>query len=469
MLNSIRGNEPIADNTSATKNDNSKALKNGANIGSASNQKSTTKYINPKTLEADKLSDISQAKIELATKTLKKELSEELNRDIIASNRKNMANDRANNQETAFTNSSNDDLSPRVQELRRRQRVVIGMGDELTKNEHALHKMQETLSSMSKFFAASEIDLVQFEDDETHKITLQENMATIKNQLQDTRQQISAQAAQIDVLESGKRASHDLLELARKELIHSIEGAKSTVAKLEMKTTQEEKLNNRVNELQEMVEAKTNENNSFQKETAVHISSTTRLNDQISKQKKQNEQLEKTRSNLVDERDKVLHNSIELQKNIASLTNSNSDLSGKLDTVQLELKSTLEDFEIKTGYHKNEISALKSTIVDSEQQTRTAEKREEIANLENAGLKSQIGIETAKRIDYEKRCIEQAEKISDLERSLEQSHINHDALKSCYLLVKSEVEQQKIEPLRPARKNVGETPPMQHTNELELS
>jgi len=469
MLNSIRGNEPIVDNTSATKSDNSKALKNGTNIGSASNQKSTTKYISPQTPEADKLSDISQAKIELATKTLKKELSEELNRDIIASNRKNMANDRAKNQESAITNSPNDDLSPRVQELRRRQRVVIGMGDELTRNEHALHKMQETLSSMSKFFAASEIDLVQFEEDETHKNTLQENMATKKNQLQDTRQQISAQAAQIDVLESGKRASHDLLELARKELIHSIEGAKSTVAKLEMKTTQEEKLNNRVNELQELVEAKTNENNSFQKETAVHVSNTTRLNDQISKQKKQNEQLEKTRSNLVDERDKVLHNSIELQKNIVSLTNSNTDLSGKLDTVQLELKSTLEDFEIKTGYHKNEISALKSTIVESEQQTRTAEKREEIADLENAGLKSQIGIETAKRIDYEKRCIEQAEKISDLERSLEQSHINHDALKSCYLLVKSEIEQQKIEPLRPARKNIGETPPMQHAKKLELS
>ena len=303
MLNSIRSNEPIIDSTNTKKINNSKALNNGIDVDSTSKQKSTMKYINPEILETDKLSDVSQAKIELATKTLKKELSEELNRDIIACTHENIAADRAKNQESAIINSQDNDLSPRVQELRRRQGVVIGMGDELTKNEHALHKMQETLSSMSKFFAASEIDLVQFEEDETQKNTLQENMATLKNQLQDTRQQISTQTAQINVLESGKRASHDLLELARKELIHSIEGAKSAVAKLEMKTTQEEKLNNRVNELLESVEAKTNENNSFQKEIAVHVSNTTHLNEQISKQKKQNEQLEKTRSNLVDERD----------------------------------------------------------------------------------------------------------------------------------------------------------------------
>ena len=470
MTNSIRGNEPIVDNTNATKMGNSKTLNNGKDIDSASNQKTAAKYTSPETSgTGNKQSDISQARIDQATKTLNKELSEELNRDLLASRSKNRAPDQAKKKKSVLENSLNDDLSPRVQELRRRQKVVIGMGDELIKSEQTLHIMQETLNSMSKFFAASEFDLVRFEQDETQKHILQENTATLKNQLQDTRQQISAQAAQIDILVSGKRANHDLLELARKELIHSIEGAKSTGAKLEIKTTQEEKLKNRVSELLESLEVKTNENNSLQKEAAVHASNLTRLNDQVSKQNKQNEQFEKIRSNLVDERDKVLGDSIKLQKNIVSLTNSNNGLSGKLDTVQLELKSTLEDFEIKTGYHTNEISALKSTNNELEQQILTAEKREEIAELENAGLKSQIGIETAKRIDYEKRCIEQAEKISDMERALEQSQINHDALKSCYLLAKSELEQQKVEPLRPSRKNIGETPPMQHAKKLELS
>ncbi len=466
MLNSIRGNEPIVENTSATKIDKSNVLNNGVDIDPVSSKRSEAGFINPETPRtANKLPDISQAKIEQATKTLKKELSEELNRDLNAN--KNKAPERAIKPKTTTANRPDDSLSPRVQELRRRQRVVIGMSDDLTKNEHMLHDMQETLSSMSKYFAATEIDLAKFEQDETQKDILQENTATLKNQLQDTRQQILAQAAQIDVLESGKRANHDLLELARKELIHSIEEAKTTAAKLKIKSDQEEKQSNRVNELSEALEHKISENNELQKDGAVQASNVTRLDNQITKQKKQNEELEKTRTKLVDERDRVLHDTIELQKTITSLTNSKTDLSGKLDAAQLELKSSLEDFEIKVGYHKNEITVLNTTIKELEQQNLTSVKHGEIIDLENVGLKSQIGVETAKRIDFEKSCIEQSEKISDLERLLEQGQINHDTLKSVYLLAKSELEQQKIEPLRPARTNVGETPSMQHTNELE--
>ena len=103
-------------------------------------QKPSPKYINPETTRTDnKLSDIIQAKIEQATKTLKKELSEELNRDLLANKRKNMATDRTKNQETAISNGQGDDLSPRVQELRRRQRVVIGMGGETRGGDGGIH------------------------------------------------------------------------------------------------------------------------------------------------------------------------------------------------------------------------------------------------------------------------------------------------------------------------------------------
>ena len=94
MLNSIRGNEPIVENTSATKIDKSNVLNNGVDIDPVSSKRSEAGFINPETPRtANKLPDISQAKIEQATKTLKKELSEELNRDLNAN--KNKAPERA--------------------------------------------------------------------------------------------------------------------------------------------------------------------------------------------------------------------------------------------------------------------------------------------------------------------------------------------------------------------------------------
>ncbi len=418
--------------------------------------------------------DDSEHKIDMATQALNQGLREELDKDLKANITDDIAshNVETNVTDTAITsptfedNLSQAENSPRIQELRRRQKNLAELSRGLTESEKAIRNTHDMLNSINKFFAASEVEMVQFERNEASNLVLKDNTKTLKNQLQDTRQRLLTQATLIDTLESNKRSNQGLLERARKELIHSIEGAKLTTAKLDAKSRSVEKLNSRVEELGEAFENKNNENNQLREKIVVHASEISQLTVQIGKLQKQNEQLELARSILVKDHDQDLLEIMELQNTITTLTESNTNLQSEMETAESELKSKTEDFDIKLAYQENENQTLKSTVRELEKLIQNADEQSVILVNENADLKAKNGIETAKRIDFEKRCIEETEKVSQLEQTLEQYQLKSETLKSQYLLIKSELEQAKVSKLRPALK---ETPPMHHNNDMQYS
>ncbi len=402
-------------------------------------QKTGNATTNPDTKPEGAPEQSDETRIEKAADALGKVLSKQLNKELNTAPPLASSAAQSTIRSEGKSNGS-PSISPRLVELQQKQKMLAGITGDSVNYELMLHRLQDKFADFSQFLTGTETDLQQLDQLETDNKSLSNSLEITTRQLEEAKQQIATLHSVISEHEAGKAEGRRILDNARKELIHAIEAGKIVSSELESKEQALSRQQSDISKLKDACEQKFNENLKLTRQSEQLVNKSSKLSEATGKVEKENELLKSKQTKLLEERDQALQRTATLYAEIGSKNQIVASQTGQLDAARHQLKTAAEDFEIKSRHREGEIIALRSSIVNAEEQLGEKDEQLESSRLQVIEFRSRITNETDKRFELEKAQVELQEKITEIEKALDAAQADNDKLNTRYLHAKSDLE-----------------------------